>query len=51
MRISIFGTCYVGFVTAVCFAKIGHPVVATDKDRGASTPCGRHADPVRTGFA
>ena len=33
MRIGIVGTGYVGLVTAVCFAKLGHSVVAMDKDR------------------
>lgn len=33
MRIAIFGSGYVGLVTAVCFAELGHTVVAVDKDR------------------
>jgi UDPglucose 6-dehydrogenase len=32
MRIGIVGTGYVGLVTAVCFARLGHSVVAMDKD-------------------
>ena len=32
MRVGIFGTGYVGLVTAVCFAELGHTVVAIDKD-------------------
>ena len=32
MRIAIFGSGYVGLVTAVCFAELGHSVVAVDKD-------------------
>lgn len=32
MRLGIFGTGYVGLVTSVCFAKLGHSVVAVDKD-------------------
>ena len=32
VNLSIFGTGYVGLVTAVCFAEIGHSVVAVDKD-------------------
>jgi UDPglucose 6-dehydrogenase len=33
MRIAIFGSGYVGLVTAVCFAELGHSVVAVDNDR------------------
>ncbi len=32
MRLGIFGTGHVGLVTAVCFAEMGHAVVAVDKD-------------------
>ena len=32
MRLAIFGAGYVGLVTAVCFAELGHKVVAVDKD-------------------
>jgi UDPglucose 6-dehydrogenase len=32
VNIGIFGTGYVGLVTAVCFADLGHSVVAVDKD-------------------
>ena len=50
MRIGIVGTGYVGLVTAVCFAKLGHSVVAMDKDREV---IGRLAagNPTRTGAA
>jgi len=33
MRLGIFGAGYVGLVTSVCFAELGHTVVAADKDR------------------
>ncbi len=32
MKLGIFGTGYVGLVTSVCFAELGHSVVAVDKD-------------------
>lgn len=32
MRLGIFGTGHVGLVTSVCFADLGHSVVAVDKD-------------------
>ena len=34
MNLGIFGTGYVGLVSAVCFADLGHSVVAVDKDPG-----------------
>ena len=32
MRVSIVGTGYVGLVSGVCLASIGHNVVCVDKD-------------------
>jgi len=32
MRLSVIGTGYVGLVTAVCFAELGHDVVGMDRD-------------------
>ena len=33
MRLSIIGSCYVGLVTGVCFASLGHQVVFVDIDQ------------------
>ena len=32
MRIAVIGSGYVGLVSAVCFAEIGHDVVSVDND-------------------
>jgi UDPglucose 6-dehydrogenase len=32
VKVGVFGTGYVGLVTAVCFAELGHTVTAVDKD-------------------
>ena len=32
MRVSIFGTGYVGLVTGACLAEVGHDVVCVDVD-------------------
>lgn len=45
MRITIFGSGYVGLVTSVCFAELGHSVVAVDKDPEI---VGRLADGIPT---
>jgi UDPglucose 6-dehydrogenase len=37
MKLGIFGTGYVGLVTSVCFAELGHSVVAVDKDPAVVT--------------
>lgn len=34
MKITVIGSGYVGLVSGICFAKIGHEVVCVDKDQG-----------------
>jgi UDPglucose 6-dehydrogenase len=34
VRVSMFGTGYVGLVTGACFAEAGHHVVCVDVDQG-----------------
>lgn len=33
MKITVIGSGYVGLVSGICFAKIGHEVVCVDKDQ------------------
>ena len=61
MKVCVIGTGYVGLVTGVCLAEIGHDVICVDKDKGKIYPglwrgsyhclagmagCGIRLDPV-----
>ena len=47
MKLTLFGTGYVGLVTGACLAEVGHTVVCMDVDQGKLDqplrPPGRHA--------
>ncbi len=34
MKVCVIGTGYIGLITGVCLAEIGHDVICVDKDEG-----------------
>lgn len=46
MKVTIFGTGYVGLVTGVCLAEIGHQVVCVDLDREKIATLQRRQSPI-----
>lgn len=46
MRLTIFGTGYVGLVTAACFADVGHSVFCVDIDEARIATLGRGEIPI-----
>ncbi|MEN1940585.1 UDP-glucose/GDP-mannose dehydrogenase family protein [Luteimonas sp. MJ246] len=46
MRVSIFGTGYVGLVTGTCLAEVGHQVVCVDVDAGKIERLGQGIIPI-----
>src|SRR5690606_10521055 len=46
MRVSIFGTGYVGLVTGTCLAEVGHEVVCVDIDAGKVEGLNRGVVPI-----
>src|SRR5512134_875231 len=46
MRVTIFGTGYVGLVTGTCLAEVGHHVVCVDIDRGKVEGLNRGVIPI-----
>lgn len=46
MEIGVIGTGYVGLVTAVCLAKLGHRVVGVDQDEGKVARLRRGVSPI-----
>lgn len=46
MKIAVIGTGYVGLVSAVCFAKLGHEVVGVDKDAAKISDLQKNIIPI-----
>src|SRR5687768_12910177 len=46
MRVTIFGTGYVGLVTGTCLAEVGHDVVCVDIDAGKVDGLNRGVVPI-----
>ncbi|HEY4560569.1 MAG TPA: UDP-glucose 6-dehydrogenase, partial [Lysobacter sp.] len=46
MRVTIFGTGYVGLVTGTCLADVGHDVVCVDIDEGKVAALQRGEIPI-----
>src|SRR5690606_7073482 len=46
MRVSIFGTGYVGLVTGTCLAEVGHDVICVDVDAGKIERLGQGIIPI-----
>ena len=42
MKLTLFGTSYVGLVTVACLAEVGHTVVCMDVDQGKRDQPLRH---------
>ena len=50
MRIAVIGSGYVGLVSAVCFAEIGHDVISVDNDSGKIDALKRGEVPIHEHF-
>ncbi len=46
MRITVIGSGYVGLVSGICFAKLGHEIVCVDKDESKITKLNSGAIPI-----
>jgi UDPglucose 6-dehydrogenase len=51
MKISVFGSGYVGLVQAAVLAEVGHDVVCMDIDQKKSNCCARSRQHFRAGLA
>src|ERR1700730_8026568 len=50
MRIAVIGSGYVGLVSAVCFAEIGHEVISVDNDSAKISSLMRGEVPIHEQF-